>query len=152
MLRRLQSRIAFEISFVTHDCPMAMPATGPPVGRPSHDGTYQDERSSTSNRPLGLPCAQHLAALVLLIASWPTTLLGGARPANQGIQAEAKELRTLAFPVRSIDPLDEDFSDLSPLKDALKGVTVVGLGSVLEWPLRKRVQPAQIQAARICSG
>lgn len=61
-------------------------------------------------------CAPHLANAV------PPTAL------RENVQADLKELRSLAVPVRSIDLSDEDFSDLVPLKDALTGVTVLGLG------------------------
>jgi erythromycin esterase len=68
------------------------------------------------------------AVLVVLAVSGLATPPGNSRAPGEPIQAEVKELRKLAVPMRSVNFSDEDSSDLLPLKDALNGVTVVGLG------------------------
>lgn len=67
-----------------------------------------------------------LFAAVLLLA---TTTPGGSQ--DQSPSADrVRWLKEHAVGVRTVDPTDEDFSDLQPLKKALKGVRVVMLGEM----------------------
>lgn len=61
-----------------------------------------------------------LCTLVLLLAA--------PSPAPAAQEAEREALRSLAVAVRSIDPTDEDFSDLAPLASAIGDARIVVLG------------------------
>jgi erythromycin esterase len=71
---------------------------------------------------------QRALYVMLLLALVPT--LGAAQPTPQDLSADPRVawLRENILPIRSIDPDDEDFTDLEPLRAALDGVHLLLLG------------------------
>lgn len=71
---------------------------------------------------------QRALYVMLLLVLFPT--LGAAQRTPQDLSEDPRVawLRENVLPIRSIDPDDEDFTDLEPLRAALDGVRVVLLG------------------------
>ena len=71
---------------------------------------------------------QRALYVMLLLALFPA--LGAAQPTPQDLSGDLRVawLRENILPIRSIDPDDEDFTDLEPLRAALDGVRLVLLG------------------------
>jgi erythromycin esterase len=74
--------------------------------------------------------ARHLALVVLSLATAVSSCVRArvGAPPEHAQQLKVEQVRDHLLPARSIDPDDQDFSDLMPLKSSLNGVRVVLLG------------------------
>lgn len=71
---------------------------------------------------------QRAGYLMLLLALFPSLGAGQVMPQEMSGDQRVAWLRENILPIRSIDPADEDFTDLEPLGAALEGVRLVLLG------------------------
>jgi erythromycin esterase len=69
-----------------------------------------------------------LAALVVPLALLPFCALAALPPADLDLDGRVAWLKKHALPLRSIDPTDEDFTDLEPLRKIIGDARVVQLG------------------------
>lgn len=75
-----------------------------------------------------MPRFHRVSCAMLLLAFLPA--MGASQSAPQGLSGDPRILwlQKNAHSIRSIDPADEDFRDLKPLRASLKGVRLVLLG------------------------
>lgn len=72
--------------------------------------------------------AHRARPVTLLLALFPALVTAQVAPQDLSGDPRVAWLRENALPVRTIDPADEDFTDLEPLRAALDGVRIVLLG------------------------
>ena len=76
----------------------------------------------------------HLTTMLATMAVVPLACQAAQAPAAGDQEARVAWLKNHAIPLRSIDPDDDDFADLEPLRKAIGDARIVQLG---EQSLRK---------------